>query len=160
MTHYNLKFGPDRVAAMLPRMIEVAAAETPSIKLSYGGTVGDTTDSHRLIAWAAKTGGAEAQNSVVESLFKAYFEQEKNIASHDVLVAAAVEANIASEDSIRAFLTSKDMDSEVIADASGLRTDLGVTGVPFFVVDNKFAVSGAQDSDTFVQMFGKIATQN
>lgn len=67
MTHYKQKFGAARTARMIPHMQEVGRAE--GITFSYGGDMGNTLDSHRLIELAAEQG---KQDQMVEALFKRY----------------------------------------------------------------------------------------
>jgi len=84
--HYNSKFGADRVAAMIPQMEATGMKESPPIKFSYGGTLGNTLDSHRLIEWAYEMGGAAKQDALVENLFsryvKAQFESSDRVADN------------------------------------------------------------------------------
>jgi predicted DsbA family dithiol-disulfide isomerase len=102
----------------------------------------NTLDAHRLIRWA---GEANKQDAVVEALFRAYFEQGKDIGDADVLAAIAADAGMDGE-AIRAALASNtDVDSAREEMESWRRA--GVSGVPFFVFDGKLAVSGAQSVD-------------
>lgn len=159
--HYNSKFGADRVAAMIPQMESVGLKETPPIKFSYGGTLGNTLDSHRLIEYAYEVGGAPQQDALVESLFSRYFEQEQNPASHEVLSAAAVEAGLGDADTILAFLKSEVNKAEVVRTVEQKRREFRVSGVPHFVIGKEgaraYSVSGAQEADTLMEIFEELA---
>lgn len=152
---YNRKFGPERVAKMIPYMTEVGKGD--GISFSYGGDTGNTFDSHRMIEKAKRIGGQEQQDKVVEELFKAYFEQEKNLADRAVLLDAWKKAGLAEEDA--GFLETEELTREVRGDVEQWS---GVTsgGVPFFVVDGKYTLSGAQEPETFVRCFEKIAQES
>ncbi|KAJ7628346.1 thioredoxin-like protein [Roridomyces roridus] len=152
---YTSKFGASRVEAMERQMI--ARGKEVGINFSYGGTVRQTTDSHRLIEKAYQTGGEPAQRAVVESLFAGYFENEQDIGSHEFLAQCAVNARVfASTEEALAFLASGEMKESIVKGIMEAR-QLGVEGVPFVILDNKYAVSGAQGTDTFLQIFRKIA---
>ena len=143
MDHYNAKFGASRVAAMIPQMKRNGLSVDPPIRFSYGGTIGNTLDSHRLISWCMQRGGEEAQDRFVEAAFSAYFEQEKNIASHDVLLEAVGVAGL-DVDAARAFLASDELERETLEEALALQRGMQISGVPFFVLGDKYKVSGAQ----------------
>lgn len=107
--------------------------------------VANSFDAHRFSHLAAQHGLGDAAE---ESLFKAYFTEGKNIADHEVL--AQLGANIGLD----ATAVKTTLAGNAFADA--VRTDveeaaaLGARGVPFFVIDRKYAVSGAQPADTFL----------
>jgi len=158
MEHYNAKFGASRVAAMIPQMKRNGLSVDPPIRFSYGGTIGSTLDSHRLISWSMQRGGEAAQDKFVEAAFSAYFEQEKNIASHDVLLEAVGVAGL-DVGAARAFLASDELERETLAEASALQRGMQISGVPYFVMGDKYAVSGAQDSAAFLRVFAKLAEE-
>ncbi len=83
----------------------------------WGGRIGNTRDSHRLIELAWSEGGAALQDRVVEALFHAYFEAEANLGDEAVLLAAAVKAGM-DESRVRAFLRSDELVSTVDADVA------------------------------------------
>jgi len=89
LEHYHKKFGKGRVDSMVPYMKEQGAKV--GIKFSYGGKVGNTLDSHRLVEFAKKKG---KQDECIEKLMSYYFEQEKDISDKKVLAQAANEIGI------------------------------------------------------------------
>lgn len=106
----------------------------------------NTRTGHRLIQHAATTGH---QHEIVQRLFRAYFTEGLNIADHHVLADLAAETGIDRHDALAA-LTSDELDHKIDADIAQAAT-LGITGVPFFVLDNRYGVSGAQPIDAFRQ---------
>ena len=103
-------------------------------------------DAHRISHLAAKHG---LQDKMEEALFKAYFTEGKNTADKNTLIALAKEIGL-DETEARKTLESNEFASEVKADIHEAQT-LGVNGVPFFVFDRKYAVSGAQAPEAFLQ---------
>lgn len=108
--------------------------------------VANSFDAHRLVQLAKRDGLGDAME---ERLFKAYFSEGKNIADHATLPGLAADAGLDRSEA-EAVLASDAFTDEVNADVREAR-QLGVTGVPFFVFDRKFAVSGAQDTDVFLK---------
>lgn len=107
-------------------------------------------DAHRLIQMAKERGVA---TSVEGSLFSAYFTEGKNLSDIETLVAIGKAAGM-PEGEVRGMLQSDKYATEVAADVD-YADRLGISGVPFFVFNSKFAVSGAQPVDTFVQALQK-----
>ncbi len=128
-----------------------------SINFSYGGTIGNTVNSHRLIEFSkqASQGGGAKTDALVNALFTRYFEQEKDISADETLISAAQEAGLpASKEELTTFLRSDALRKEVEAEMAHA-AQAGVTGVPHFVINGKYAVSGAQEPDTFLHIFKK-----
>jgi len=92
MEMYVEKFGRDRTEQMVPQMAKVGSSV--GIKFSYGGYTGNTFDSHRLIWKSREEGGSALQDKVVESLFKAYFEEEQSMGEEKVLMECAERAGM------------------------------------------------------------------
>jgi predicted DsbA family dithiol-disulfide isomerase len=151
--YYHAKFGVDRTAMMQQRL--AAIGKSVGINFSFGGKTGNTRDSHRLIQ-LGKTKSPELQTRVVEELFKAYFENEADITSHDVLVQAGVKAGL-DEAEVKEWLASdkggKEVDSEV-AEAQ----ERMINGVPNFTIQGVYEISGAQEPEMFVRTFERIKT--
>ena len=107
--------------------------------------VANSFDAHRLIQLAKTKGLGDAAE---ESLFKAYFTDGKDMSDHSTLVQLGKEIGLNEEEIISA-LASEEFEAKVNFDVSE-GSQLGVTGVPFFVFDRKYAVSGAQPIETFL----------
>ena len=106
----------------------------------------NTRDAHRLIAWAQSQGDAEA---LVERLFRAYFVEGRFVGAHEVLAEVAHEAGLSADDAY-AFLSSG-VGVQEIADAEERAASLGISGVPFFIVDGRYGLSGAQPAEAIVE---------
>jgi predicted DsbA family dithiol-disulfide isomerase len=107
---------------------------------------GNTFDAHRLLLWAATI---DKQDALLEEMYSAYFEKSEPLFSHSDLIAVATRVGI-EESEISKVLESNAFRDEVIADRT-LASQLGATGVPFFVVDMKYGISGAQPLEAFTQ---------
>ncbi|GGZ30933.1 DSBA oxidoreductase [Echinicola pacifica] len=101
---------------------------------------------HRLLQYAKFTGKGDEMK---ERLFKAYFTEGANIADAETLIGLAKEVGL-DEAAATASLDSKDYDNRVNQDIYESQ-QLGVRGVPFFVLDEKLGISGAQPRETFTQ---------
>jgi predicted DsbA family dithiol-disulfide isomerase len=141
------KYGWSTIQAqeMDARMIETAAAEGLEYRLA-GGVTGNTMDAHRLVHLGQARG---VQDAIVERLYRAHFTEQRSIFDHDSLVALAAEAGIDKADAADTLARDVYVNA-VTADNTEARS-LGCNGVPFFVFDNRFAVSGAQAADVFTQ---------
>ncbi len=107
---------------------------------------GNTRDGHRLVLWAQDQ-SRDAGERLLHSLFSGYFEQARPIFSIDELVDFAGSAGL-DEQAAREMLMGQEYVDFVQRDQEIARA-LGCTGVPFFVLDERFAVTGAQSSELF-----------
>ena len=107
---------------------------------------GNTFDAHRLLLWAATI---DKQDVLLEAMYSAYFEKSQPLFSHADLISVATSIGLDSSE-VEKILNSEQFKDEVIADRT-LASQLGATGVPFFVVDMKYGISGAQPLEAFTQ---------
>ncbi|MDW5313679.1 DsbA family oxidoreductase [Rhizobium sp. PL01] len=114
----------------------------------------NTLDAHRLIRWALTEGG-DTQNEVAALLFKANFEQGRNIGDHAVLLDIAAEAGL--DRTVIAALLASDADKDAVSEEIEMARGMGVTGVPCFIVDSKYAVMGAQSVEVLEDALRDIA---
>ena len=110
-----------------------------------------TYDAHRLAKWANKF-GLEAE--LTTRLMKAYFTDGLNIADHDTLVFIAKGLGL-DEEVARAVLSSSQYSHEVLEQQAEAK-QIGVQGVPFFVLNQKYGVSGAQSEQYFLQVLNHL----
>ena len=108
----------------------------------------NTIDAHRLIHYATRFGVA---NSVVDALFQDYFFNGRDIGDLDVLTSAAIYAGL-DRSAAAAHLAGVDDTSEVKAEDHNARK-LGIQGVPCFIVENRYVISGAQEPEAFYPLF-------
>lgn len=105
----------------------------------------NTMSAHRLIRWAAQAGQGK-QMKVVQLLFKAFFEEGRDIGSAPVLVEIAKSAGM--DASIVETLLPTDAEEAGVIGEIATAKQMGITGVPCFIINQKYAVSGAQTPDT------------
>ncbi|HEY1632147.1 MAG TPA: DsbA family oxidoreductase [Rhizomicrobium sp.] len=153
--YLKAKFGDgDRPRAMSEAIREAGASEEIAFAFDRIATTPNTIDSHRLIRWA---GGAGLQDEVVEGLFKAYFEDGRDIGNIDVLVEIADETGM--DTALVADLLEDGADRELIEREDELAHRMGISGVPTFIFANKYAVSGAHDPETLLEIIDKVAKE-
>lgn len=111
----------------------------------------NTIDSHRLIRWASSVG---VQDAVVETLFTAYFEQGRDIG--DAAILAEIGAACGMDAELVEELLASDADIDLVKREAGLAGQMGVQGVPAFVLDGKYMLVGAQDTEALVRVFDKV----
>lgn len=114
----------------------------------------NTLDAHRLILWAT-TEGREIQDKVVSALFKANFEQGRNIGDRAVLLDIAEQSGL--DRKVIASLVTSDADTDTVFSEIEAAREMGVSGVPFFIFDGQYAVSGAQMPDVLAGALRDIA---
>ncbi len=112
-----------------------------------------TIDAHRLLHLALAEGGPSLQATLKEALLSAYFEDAQDVGDHEVLRREALSAGLDPE-RVDEVLASQEYAEAVAADVDAA-VDLGVGGVPFFVVDRRYAVSGAQPTDVFERVLAQ-----
>jgi predicted DsbA family dithiol-disulfide isomerase len=130
--------------------VEAVAAEEGLVFRLHQAQRGNTVDAHRLLHLALSEGGSTLQGELKEALLAAYFTRAENPADPDVLRKAAANAGL---DSVRVeeVLAGNEFRDEVYADINRAAA-YGATGVPFFVIDEKYGVSGAQPVEVFSQV--------
>jgi len=135
---------PEEATAMIARMTDIARAD--GLPFDFARIrPGNTFDAHRLLHFAYENG---RQDQVKERLLRAYLCEGESIGDRDVLVRLAAEAGLAGGD-VRAALLGDAYVREVRADESEA-AELGISGVPFFVLGGRYAVSGAQPADVLL----------
>jgi predicted DsbA family dithiol-disulfide isomerase len=147
-THIAAKYGMSRAQAVASqeRVAELAAADGLEFHFERAKRA-NTFDAHRLLHYAHEVG---AQDALKERLFRAYFTEGEEIADHATLVRLGSEVGLDSDKSAE-VLESGRYAAEVRADEAAAR-ELGVNGVPFFVIDRRYGISGAQSPDTILQV--------
>lgn len=143
------KYGPGAFDGMVSRLTTLGEPEGIDYRFDLALRV-NTLDAHRLVAWAWDTGGAAAQDALVERLFRAYFEEGANVADHDALAALSGEAGLDADEAAR-VLRGGAYQVEVRDDLVGA-VERQLTGVPAFVIDDRLLIPGAQEVDTFRQV--------
>lgn len=143
--------GPEQVAAAHDRLRALTAAEglpfAPEKALSI-----NTRDAHRVIELAEPAG---VQDAVVERFFRAQHAEGRDLADHDTLAELAGEAGLDSA-AVRDLLATDQGVAEVEEQGARARA-LGISGVPFFLFEGRWGVSGAQSAETLEAALRQVA---
>lgn len=155
-TEYMLaKFGsPERLKQIHARLLEAAADDDIDFALEAIKVSPNTLDAHRVIRWA---GGVDValQGRVVAGLFSAYFENGRNIGDPEVLIDVARTAGMDS--SIVEPLLATDSDKDAVREEIATAQRMGITGVPCYLLEGRYAVVGAQDATALADAFQRVA---
>jgi predicted DsbA family dithiol-disulfide isomerase len=145
------KFGPGRSGGVYSAVEQAGASEDIAFRFDRIARSPNTVNAHRLIQFAHQEGG---QDPVVEALFRAYFLDGRDIGEIAVLADIAAEAG-RDRDRALDYLQSGADREQIVAQDEKARS-LGVTGVPCFIIDRKYAISGAQLPEVFHQVFDLV----
>ena len=150
MRKYRLSAG--QVDDMDARMTATAAAD--GLEYHLDGTVtGNTFDAHQLLQLARERG---AQDALLERFYRAYFTERRSLFDAPSLLQLAHDVGLDREEAEAALRDRRYADA-VAADIDAARR-VGVTGVPFFVIDSRLALSGAQPPETFLAALSQAAS--
>jgi predicted DsbA family dithiol-disulfide isomerase len=144
----------DQAATAQEQMQERAALQGLDFNLD-GLRSGNTRDAHRLLQLAGERG---RQAELVERLHRAYFSEQRPIFDAASLSELAVEVGLDPTE-VNHVLATDDYD-DVVAEDEATAASLGATGVPFFVVDRRYAMSGAQPEAAMVQLLDRAWTES
>lgn len=147
------KFGsdPDRAKGVVKAIREYGDALGITFNFDRIEISPNTLDSHRLIRWA---GTAGCQSEMVDILFRRYFTDAEDIGRRDVLIDAAAEAGMDTD--IVNDLLEQGADRELIQREDAMARQMGIQGVPSFVINSKWVMVGAQETQALVRMFEKL----
>ena len=138
--------GPQRAAEIYERVRAAGRAVGLTLNIDGISLQPNTLAAHALIAFA-QLGDADGSD-IKERILKAYFVENRFIGSPEVLADLAEEAGLNGGDAL-AFVTDPDQ-LEAVAQADAQIRRMGISGVPFFIFNQKVAVSGAQDPATLL----------
>ena len=150
------KFGSwERSLELDAQMVAVGETEGIHFACDLIERTPNTLDAHRLI-WLADQQGC--QDAVMEALFLAYFTEGRDISNRQTLIDVVTEAGL-DRHKAEAVLNGND-GLEAITEAEGLSRRHRVDGVPFFIINGKITLGGAQPPDAFLEAFGKAVGGN
>ncbi len=146
------KFGGPEGAQSVYGRIETTAKEA-GLKVDFAAIqrTPNTIDAHRLIHWA---GIEQRQSLVVNQLFHRYFTKGQDISDHKVLIDVA--DTVGMDKDVVERLLKGDSDRGDIRAADQKAREMGVTGVPTFIIGNRYAVSGAQPVETWKNIIAEL----
>lgn len=149
------RFGGRTNAVEIYARVE-AAAEAAGLVINFEAMkrMPNTLDAHRLIHWAGLEG---RQTAMVSTLFKAFFRDGRDIGDATTLVALAGEAGLDAALTARLLATDADKADLIARDRHARQK--GVTAVPTFIIDNQYALSGAQPVELWGQVIAELTAQ-
>src|SRR6185503_5982294 len=150
------KYGrsPDQAVEMDTRMTQTAAAEGLEFNLE-GTLTGNTFDAHQVVHLAHVHG---FQDAVVERLFRAYFTEQQSLFDRQTLISLGADAGLNRDEAATALRENRYAHA-VDADIE-MAHRLGVTGVPFYVINDRYGVSGAEAPETFLDVLRRAAADH
>ncbi|MGG1312757.1 MULTISPECIES: DsbA family oxidoreductase [Cohnella] len=143
--------GPDRLAPMLERVTQAGADVGVAFRFDRVTRMPNTVLAHRLTYLVPEN----RREEWIDAVMTAYFEFGKDIADRDVLLEIAGDLGLEAGD-LAGRLAKGEGEAEVNADLQRAQK-MGITGVPFFVIDGKYALSGAYPAADLVRAFAKIS---
>lgn len=151
--YLEAKFGSvERYHGMASRVAEAAASEGLQYNSKTISRQPNTTDCHRLIRWAEAEGKAPHMK---QALMDLYFRDGADLTRHDVLADAAASVGL-DRDAMLKKLASDD-DVEAVTAEAQQASEAGIQGVPTFILDGKYALSGAYPPDQLAEAIRKVA---
>lgn len=146
--------GAERANAAFAQVTAVGAADNIRFAFDRVATAPNTVDSHRLILFAAQHG---REWETADALFAAYFTEGRDLNDREQMEEVARQAGLPM-DAVQSFLEGNERADEVAASQTeAYRRD--VRGVPFYVLDGRYALSGAQPVETLVQVLDRVAAE-
>ncbi len=149
------KFGSiERATQMFAQVARAGKPDDIDFRFDRVATAANTGDAHRLILYA---GEQNREWEMAEALFRAYFTEGRDLNSIDTLVEIATSVGIAEDNVRRLFATT--MYSSEVEGSQELAGQLGVQGVPFFVIDERYGLSGAQPVEVLLQAIDQVSEE-
>ena len=152
--YIRAKFGPGGYGRMGDALLDAGLSVGIEFDFDRAARVPNTIDSHRLMAMASSVG---RQAELAEVMFRQYFTDGLDIGDATVLTAAGIEAGL-DEIQVRALLDGGEGRAEISRADDGARR-IGISSVPTFIFDGRFAIVGAQDPEVFLQLFDHLAAE-
>ena len=150
------KFGSEeRIRQAHARIEPLGQAEGIAFNFEAIKVAPNTLDAHRVIRWASSA-EPDVQSNLVKRLFSLYFEQGANIGDHTVLAAAA--GDVGMDRAVVEAMLATDCDREAVGTEVATASRMGITGVPCFLLEGRYAVMGAQDTETLADAIRQVAT--
>lgn len=151
------KFGSEeRIAEIHERIEGLGKDEGIDFAFDRIKVAPNTLDAHRVIRWAGAAGNG-IQNELVRRLFSLNFEQGRNIGDPAVLIDAARDSGM--DEAVVMTLLPTEADRAEVQNEIATASRMGITGVPCFLLESKYAVMGAQDTATLADALRQVAAE-
>jgi predicted DsbA family dithiol-disulfide isomerase len=154
MLMQKYRLSPAQAADMDARMTQTAADEGLEFHLE-GTLTGNTFDAHQLVHLAHAHG---RQDAVIERFYRAYFIEQRSLFDVDSLVDLTADAGLERDDAAATLHANRY--AEAVREDIRTARQLEVTGVPFFVIDDRYGISGAQAPETFLDVLQRVAADH
>ncbi len=148
------KFGDRDLQAMHKPLIEAGARDGVPYRFDKISRTPNTLNAHRLIRWALQAG---KQPQVVDALFCAYWRDGKDVGALDVLSEIADECDMDGQEIFRTLALPTDA-KEVMEEVQKAY-ELGVQGVPTFIINQRYGISGAQEAEVLADAIRQVAAK-
>ncbi len=142
-----------------------AIAEGAGVSLSWEGEgeappamMWNTRDCHKLLAFALEEAGPQVQTQLKLALFRAHFNERRNLGDRSVLLDIAAQAGLHRE-AAKAALDDPELEARVLAEEQQA-WDLNISGVPAMIVNDKFLIPGAQAPEVYVNALRRVAAKS
>jgi predicted DsbA family dithiol-disulfide isomerase len=153
--YLTAKFGSlERSREMFARIEAVGADEGIPFAFDRIKVSPNTLDAHRLVLWARS---GKAQDAVVEALFRAYFIEGRNLSDRETLIAIGAAHGLEAPLLTELYGTDADVERTQREIASAQR--IGVTGVPFFIIAERYGIAGAESAETIAAALRQAARE-
>src|SRR5262245_27734187 len=153
--YLSRKFGSDeRIRPAHERLSRLGREEGMEFHFEKIARQPNTLDAHRLIGWAQEAGSA---GTVVEKLFSLFFSEGADLTQRETLIVAAIEAGL--DPAIVQQDLASERDAVEVEKAATSAAEAGISGVPFFIFNNRFAVAGAQPPDMLAEAMDKTLAE-
>ena len=152
LRHYMSATAAGDPKRLLSGVIQAAALDGLPLDLSRIMVMPDSTDAHRLVRWAGRIGdpAGNLQSGLAGALYEAYFGTGLDIGRQSVLIRLAAGAGLDAA-AAADFLASNE-DREAVRRDHHQARGMGIKGVPCFIIDGKYAISGAEDPEVFLPL--------
>jgi predicted DsbA family dithiol-disulfide isomerase len=154
LEHYQQIFGEERATQIMDSMKDTGVDEGIAFDYKEGARSPNTLTAHALMLLAHEDDSVD-QNALAEQLFDAHHVACEDIGDINVLLRIAGELGM-DADAVKEKLSSAETESEV-KKLIQQSVERGVTGVPFFIINDRYGLSGAQPIDKFLETFDRIA---
>lgn len=162
--HLQRKYGrPAEEGARLRGQMR-AIAEGAGVSLSYEGEgeappamMWNTRDCHKLLTFALEQAGPQVQTTLKLALFRAHFNERRNLGDRAVLLDIAAGAGLHRQ-AAKVALDDHDLEARVLAEEEQA-WDMNISGVPAMIVEGKFLIPGAQGSEVYVNALQRVAAK-
>ncbi len=148
------KFGEERLKTIHDPLIKAGKEDGVPYHFDKITRTSNTMGAHRLLRWAKIEG---KQTEIAEALFMAYWSEGRDVGDHKVLADIAAAQGMNREGVLKALASDQDK-AEVLAETAQAQ-QMGVTGVPTYIINRKYGVVGAQSAELFAEQIKKAAAE-